>query len=413
MTAGGMTTVGLGETRPVAAHGVPAQGALSLQRPLLGSPRMDLHTLDTPALLLDEAIMQRNIDRLRNRLAGLGVGLRPHLKTCKSVEVARRLMDAPTGPATVSTLKEAEQFAAAGITDLLYAVGIEPGKFARVANLRARGVDLAVVCDSEPAATELAGFARATAMRIPVLIEVDSDGHRCGVPPASDALRRVADRLAPDCELRGVMTHAGASYGRFDDEGKRAMAEQERRAAVDSAVALRAAGHAAPVVSVGSTPTAHFAASLDGVTEVRAGVFVFQDLVMAGLGVCRVEDVALSVLASVIGHRPDRGWVIVDAGWMALSRDRGTASHPVDQGYGLVCDAQGHPLADVVVAEASQEHGVLALRPGSAATLPDLPVGTRVRILPNHACATAAQHDGYQVLREGLVVARWPRFSGW
>jgi D-serine deaminase-like pyridoxal phosphate-dependent protein len=374
---------------------------------------MDLRSLTTPSLLLDEAAMQRNIDRLRARLAALGVRLRPHLKTCKSADIARRVMDSPSGPATVSTLKEAEQFAAAGVADLLYAVGIEPGKFERVARLHARGVDLAVVCDGGQAAAELAGFARATGLRVPVLIEVDSDGHRCGVRPDAAELLDVAAVLARDCELRGVMTHAGASYGRFDGPGQRAMAEQERQAAVSAAAALRAAGHLAPVVSVGSTPTAHFAASLEGVTEVRAGVFVFFDLVMAGLGVCTLDDVALSVMTSVIGHRRERGWIVVDAGWMALSRDRGTASHPVDQGYGLACDAQGRPLEDLIVVEASQEHGILALRPGSDAALPDLPVGTRLRILPNHACATAAQHDRYHVVSGGEVVAEWARFSGW
>ena len=374
---------------------------------------MDLRSLATPSLLLDEATMQRNIDRLRSRLAARGVQLRPHLKTCKSVDIARRMMDSPAGPATVSTLKEAEQFAAAGVTDLLYAVGIEPGKFERVARLHARGVNLAVVCDGGQAAARLAEFARAIGLRIPVLVEVDSDGQRCGLRPGDAGLFRVSAILARDCDLRGVMTHAGASYGRFDGAGQRAMAEQERRAAVSAATALRAAGHAAPVVSVGSTPTAHLAASLEGVTEVRAGVFVFFDLVMAGLGVCALDHIALSVMTSVIGHRDDRGWIVVDAGWMALSRDRGTASHPVDQGYGLVCDEQGRPLEDLIVVEASQEHGVLALRPGSRASLPDLPVGTRLRILPNHACATAAQHGGYQVVKGGEVVAEWGRFSGW
>ena len=106
---------------------------------------------------------------------------------------------------------------------------------------------------------------------------------------------------------------------------------------------LRSHGHAAPVVSVGSTPTAHFARDLTGVTEVRAGVFVFFDLVMHGIGVCAIDDIALSVLATVIGHKPEKGWILIDAGWMALSRDRGTANHPVDQGYGLVCNADGVP----------------------------------------------------------------------
>jgi D-serine deaminase-like pyridoxal phosphate-dependent protein len=120
------------------------------------------------------------------------------------------------------------------------------------------------------------------------------------------------------------------------------------------------------------------------------------------------------VLGTVIGHQADRGWIIVDAGWMALSRDRGTGSQAVDQGYGLVCSAAGEPYGDLIVADANQEHGVLALRPGSGASLPELKVGEQVRILPNHACATAAQHDRYHVLgANGAVEAVWPRFNGW
>jgi len=166
------------------------------------------------------------------------------------------------------------------------------------------------------------------------------------------------------------------------------------------------------VVSVGSTPTAHFAERLDGVTEVRAGVFVFFDLVMAGIGVCSPGDIALSVLATVNGHRPDKGWALIDAGWMALSRDRGTAKQPVDQGYGVVCDLEGRVLPDLIVTGAHQEHGIIARRGGGR--LPDLPVGSRVRILPNHACATGAQHDGYHVVDGAAAVeAFWPRFSGW
>jgi len=151
------------------------------------------------------------------------------------------------------------------------------------------------------------------------------------------------------------------------------------------------------------------------VTEVRAGVFMFFDLVMHGIGVCALDDIAVSVLATVIGHRPDKGWILIDAGWMAMSRDRGTQKHPVDQGYGLVCDIDGVPWADLIVAVASQEHGIIEARPGSGAPLPDLPIGSRVRILPNHACATGAQHESYQVVENGnrSVVATWPRMRGW
>jgi D-serine deaminase-like pyridoxal phosphate-dependent protein len=210
------------------------------------------------------------------------------------------------------------------------------------------------------------------------------------------------------------MTHAGGSYLCTSVEAIREVAEQERAGAVRAAMRLRHAGFACPIVSVGSTPTATFARSLAGVTEVRAGVYVFQDLVMAGLGVCTPDDIAISVLTTVIGHQMTKGWTLVDAGWMALSRDRGTSAQPVDQGYGIVCDAHGRPIDGFVVSGANQEHGIISHRSGDTSRLLDAPVGTLLRILPNHACATAAQHSAYRVIGEGgEIEAVWPRFNGW
>jgi D-serine deaminase-like pyridoxal phosphate-dependent protein len=373
--------------------------------------------LATPALLLDESRMTRNIARLRGGLAGLGVNLRPHLKTAKSLDVARRVMDGPAGPATVSTLREAEQFAEGGVRDILYAVGIAPGKLERVTALRRRGVDLSVVVDSLDAAHAVAKQSRISRDPIPTLIEIDSDGHRAGVSRGAAGQLVTIGRVLHEggALLRGVMTHAGESYACDTVEAISAMAERERAEAVACAAVLRDAGLPAPVVSVGSTPTAHFARDLSGVTEVRAGVFVFFDLVMAGLNVCAVDDIALSVLATVIGHQPDKGWILVDAGWMAMSRDRGTASQKLDQGYGVVCDVDGVPYPDLIMVQANQEQGILALRSGADAQLPQLPIGSLVRILPNHACPTAAQHDYYTVIRTGSreVLDQWSRFRGW
>nr|WP_313656756.1 DSD1 family PLP-dependent enzyme [Achromobacter ruhlandii] len=383
---------------------------------MISAPAATLDTLETPCLLLDETRMMRNIERLNGLMAGHGVQLRPHLKTPKSIDVARRLMAGPQGPAAVSTLQEAEQFAAAGVTDLLYAVGVAPAKLDRVLALRRRGIDLTVVVDSVDAARAVAARASEEGAAIPALIEIDCDGHRAGVQPGqTDPLLAIAGTLHAAHCLRGVMTHAGESYGCRSTEAIADMAEQERAAAVGCAEAIRAAGLPCPVVSVGSTPTAHFARNLAGVTEVRAGVYVFFDLVMAGLGVCTVDDIAATVLTTVIGHQPDKGWILVDAGWMAMSRDRGTAKQPVDQLYGLVCDADGKVYPDLLLAETNQEQGIVKLRAGSAAALPDLPLGTRLRIVPNHACATCAQHDAYQVVRSGdrAVVAQWQRFRGW
>ena len=220
--------------------------------------------------------------------------------------------------------------------------------------------------------------------------------------------------MAGGAVLRGVLLHAGDSYALSDPESLAAAAEAERLAAVTAAATLRAAGLPCPVVSVGSIPTARYARNLAGVTEMRAGVFMFGDLFQAGVGAVAVDDIALTVLATVIGHQRAKGWIITDAGWMAMSRDRGTSRQAADQGYGLVCDLAGEPYADVIVADANQEHGIVALRKGSDAELPNLPIGARVRILPDHACATGAQHDRYHVLDgAGRVGAIWPRINGW
>lgn len=376
-----------------------------------------IEQLQTPCLLLDQARMTQNVMRLKKRLEALGVPLRPHLKTAKSIEVAKRMLDPSTQGATVSTLREAEEFGASGIVDLLYAVGITPNKLERVAAIRACGTNLSVVVDSLDAATAVAAKAAATRDPIPTLIEVDSDGHRAGIR-ADDVDRLVAvGRVLHNggAELRGIMTHAGRSYECRTVQEIESFAELERAAAVNAASTLRSVGLPAPVVSVGSTPTALFAKKLDGVTEVRAGTFAFFDLFMTGLGVCTLDDIALSVLTTVVSHQRDKGWILVDAGWMALSRDRGTAKQTVDQGYGVVCDLLGKPYSDLIMVEANQEQGILAIRRGSNARLPELPVGGQVRILPNHACATSAQHRQYNVIEAGSnrVRAQWPIFRGW
>jgi D-serine deaminase-like pyridoxal phosphate-dependent protein len=374
-----------------------------------------LDQLETPALLLDQAQMERNIARMRARLAPLGVAFRPHVKTNKSIDVVRRIIGAPHGPITVSTLLEADYFADQGFKDILYAVCIAPNKLDHVAALRARGVRLSLILDNMETARLLAARAKSHDERFDVLIEIDSDGHRSGIKPDAAELLDVGKYLAgAGIPVKGVLTHAGSSYDCASVEAIRDMAEQERASVVHAAGRLREAGIDCPVVSVGSTPTALFAEDLHGVTELRAGVFVFFDLVMAGLGVCQLHEVALSVLATVIGHRPENGWTLLDAGWMAMSRDRGTASQSLDQGYGLVCDVDGKPLDDLILVGANQEHGIMAHRSGKAAGAPHLPVGTQVRILPNHACSTAAQYSRYHVLGPGReVTATWPRFSGW
>lgn len=376
-----------------------------------------LLTLDTPAAVIDLARMQRNIHRMQQRMDAQGVRLRPHVKTSKSVPVAAAQRAAGASGITVSTLKEAEQFFAAGTTDILYAVSMAPHRLPQALQLRRRGCDLKLIVDSVAAAQAIAAFGREQGEAFEVWIEIDTDGHRSGVGAEDAPLLLAIGRTLHDGGMRlgGVLTHAGSSYELDTPEALQALAERERAGCVQAAEALRAADLPCPVVSVGSTPTALAACRLDGVTEVRAGVYVFFDLVMRNIGVCTAEDVALSVLATVIGHQADKGWAIVDAGWMAMSRDRGTAKQRQDFGYGQVCDLHGEVMPGFVLTGANQEHGILARADGAieADIAARFPLGTRLRILPNHACATGAQFPAYQALAADGSVQTWERLHGW
>lgn len=374
-----------------------------------------LATADTPAAIVSLQRMQHNIARMQQRANALGVSFRPHVKTSKCAAVVAAQRSAGAAGITVSTLKEAEQFFAQGVTDILHAVGMAPHRLARALALRQRGCALQILTDSVEGAQAIVDFGREHQHAFEVLIEIDTDGHRSGIEPGGEALLAVGRVLHEGgMRLAGVLTHAGSSYELNTPQALTELAEQERAGCVRAAQRLRGAGLPCAIVSVGSTPTALEAASLDGVTELRAGVYVFFDLVMRNVGVCSEEDIALSVLTSVIGHQADKGWAIVDAGWMAMSRDRGTARQQRDYGYGQVCTLDGTPIEGYLLSAANQEHGIVS-HAGTAD--PDIvarfPTGTRLRILPNHACATGAQFPEYHALAEDGSLQTWERFYGW
>jgi D-serine deaminase-like pyridoxal phosphate-dependent protein len=363
--------------------------------------------------------MHANIQRMQTRMNELGVRFRPHVKTSKCLPVVRAQWTAGAQGITVSTLKEAEQFFAAGISDILYAVGMTPAKLPKVMALRRQACQLKIIVDDPTVADAIATFGKTHGEIFEVWIEADCDGHRSGIrPDDKDRLVDVARRLTGGgMLLGGVMTHAGSSYELDTPEALEALAEQERAGCVQAAEHIRDAGIACPGVSVGSTPTALRARNLAGVTEVRAGVYVFFDLVMHNIGVCRMDEIALSVLTTVIGHQIDKGWAIVDAGWMAMSRDRGTAKQRRDFGYGQVCAVDGTVLPGYLVSGANQEHGIISCENGPGG--PDaqigtrFPVGTQLRIIPNHACATGAQFPEYHALNGDGSTETWQRFYGW
>ncbi|HET8750252.1 MAG TPA: alanine racemase [Sphingomicrobium sp.] len=381
------------------------------------APRADsILDLPTPALILDRRRLQANADRMRARVRELGVTLRPHVKTSKSIDVLRILAGVTEAPITVSTLSEARYFFAEGVRDILYAVGIAPVKLPQIADLIRAGCMLRIILDSVEAADAVQAFGTAEGLTIEALIEIDTDGRRAGVDPGGELLIDIARRLSsgPGARLAGVMTHAGGSYsartlGEFEE-----IAERERAGAVAAAERLRSAGFPVEIVSVGSTPTVHYARTLEGVTEARVGVYAFGDLVQAELGTCTIDDIAISVLTSVIGHSRQHGRVLIDSGFLALSRDRGTADFPVDWGYGAVCDANtGELIEGVRVDSTNQEHGIITATAGKL-DWSRFPIGGRVRILPNHACATAAAYDRYFVTDgDERITDVWERVNGW
>ncbi len=377
---------------------------------------MKLAELRTPALVLDRAAVARNTAAMARRASQHGVKLRPHVKTAKCIEVARLATEGQAGGITVSTLAEAEYFARHGFRDITYAVGLSPAKLDDVIALRRDGVDLKLLTDDLGVARAIAERARAEAVRLEVFIEIDCGYGRAGIDPEAPELIPLAKalNLPPFVVLAGVLTHAGQSYHAKGEAKIQAAAEQERRALIRTAERLKEAGLPCPTLSAGATPTATLGARFDSLSELRPGNYVFYDLTMHSLGVCRMEDIAVSVLATVIGHHKRAGHIVIDAGFMALSKDLGAHEYLPDAGLGYVMDARARArLPGLSVTEVSQEHGKIAVR--GSQDYERLPIGARVRVLPNHICATAATYSHYNVVEGATetVTARWARCAGW
>lgn len=382
-----------------------------------------LHELPTPCLLIEQSKLTQNITRLSAHIGALGCVIRPHVKTHKSLDITQRIINGGnTCGITVSTLKEAHYFFAAGYNNILYAVGIVPNKFADVQSLMTQGCDITIILDSLAAAKLLGDFANEHEIVFKVLIELDVDQHRAGVDPQSQTLLDIAQVLDNQAgtTLQGVMTHAGGSYNCFDAQSQLALARQERDLSLLAAKRIRDLGIACDTVSIGSTPTAFAVDDLQGITEVRAGVYALFDLVMAGLGVCSINDIAISVMGSIIGFQHNKHIALTDAGWMAMSRDRGTAGQPIDQGYGVICNAQGVVFTDLIMTSANQEHGIIGTRRAyekddKSTHFPFglFQIGDLVRVLPNHACSTAAQFDHFYLVDGNAIIGRLPSVSGW
>ena len=372
--------------------------------------------LETPCLIADRSRIEANAARMLERAERYGFRLRPHLKTTKSADIGRIAHGGDTGPITVSTLIEAEYFLDNGFTDITYAVCISPNKFAHAASLIERGADLKVLLASESIARELAAFAGSQGTRMQAMIEIDCGDHRTGIAPGNESLAAAAQVLgdADAIGFAGLLTHGGHSYAATSIDEIRTVAEEERSSLISAKQQLRDVGIDTPVLSSGSTPTAMLGENYDGLDELRPGVYLAGDLFQAQIGTCSLDDIAVSVLASVIDHDVERNRLVIDAGGLALSKDRSTEHSPIDYGYGLLVRADGSRFdTPMIVAGVSQEHGQVT----SAEPLhfDELPIGSMVRVLPNHVCMTAASYDKYFVTQgtDTEINDEWEKVTGW
>ncbi len=374
---------------------------------ILGMTQVNLPDVATPAFLVDRNIVQRNCDTMREKARASGVAFRPHVKTHKSVEIGRMQHGGAAGPITVSTLAEAELFARDGFRDITYAVPIAPEKLQRTADLAARIDRLSVLIDSERALHAIEEFGSSHGVTFDVFLKIDCGAHRAGVDPENPDSARLAIAMARSENVRfqGLLTHAGHSYHARDAEELARIAAEEAASLTRFRALLAPEGLGETQRSVGSTPTAAIVERFTECDEVRPGNYVFFDAFQSTLGSCAIEDVAVSVLATVIGSYPERNALIVDAGALALSKDTGPEHIIPRFGFGLVCDADLRPLPMRIVG-LSQEHGKIE-------TKMHVPVGTRLRILPNHSCLTAAMFDTYHIIDRGRIVDQWRPARGW
>ena len=371
-----------------------------------------MRDIKTPSLLLDISRVRRNAARMSEKAHQLGVRLRPHIKTHKCPEVARIQTEGHSGAITVSTIAEARAFAKHGLNDITYAVPIDHGKFDDAIEILKSGVKLNLLTDDAMSAKALDDAAGNAGVSFDVFLKIDCGTHRVGVEPdtpeAIEIPRVLSD--AKNLNFAGILTHAGHSYDQKSKDGIIAVAHHERDSMVAHAERLRSDGIEVPIVSVGSTPTMSLVNNLDGVDEIRPGNYIFFDNYQATIGSCSFEDTALTVLAAVIHKDQSRKKLVIDAGAIALSKDRGPVGLDPSCGYGHVLDLDGNETG-MRVTGLSQEHG--EIEAGEAGAFNKLKVGDRVRVLANHSCLTAAQHSHYNVMENGEIVDRWEIHRGW
>ena len=375
----------------------------------------NLNELDTPCLILDKKLLEKNCSKARKRCDEFKTILRPHVKTPKSIEVAKIALGKDVGPITVSTLEEAEYFASSGFKDITYAVCIIPAKLKRLNYIQLKyNCLIRMVIDSVIVAKEIVNYSKLHSANFEILIEIDCGEGRSGLAYQDKKIREISKvfNINHYTKLLGVLAHAGHSYSTNNKKEIISISNIEREQAIASLKNFVNTKNNPPIISIGSTPTMFYAEHLKGITEVRAGIYMFWDLAQASRGICEIDEIALTVLSSVIGHNQQKGKILIDAGALALSKDVSANNFMPEAGYGLVCDPNtALPYEGLNISEVHQEHGSINI--DNTSWYDKLPIGSLVRILPNHACLTCAAYSNYNILENGIIVDSWSRTNGW
>jgi D-serine deaminase-like pyridoxal phosphate-dependent protein len=353
----------------------------------------ELPPIDTPALLIDLDIVNRNLEWMQQKANNYGVALRPHIKTHKIPELAQLQMRLGAHGITVAKVSEAEVMAAAGIENIFVANQIvTKEKLNRVAAL-SKKVHISIGLDSVAAARLLSNVFTASRLTIHYLIEINSGHNRCGVLPGKEAVElfQAIDTL-PSLRFKGIFTHAGQVYGAGSLSEVKEVSRHESTIMAETAQAFSEFGTSADIVSVGSTPTMKVWQGHEAVNEIRPGNYIFHDAIQVSLGAATREECALSIVATVIS-RPEKERAVLDGGSKAFGLDKGAHGKEMVTGFGMVLGKKA------ILARLSEEHGILTLDPKV-----DLDIGDKVRIIPNHACAVVNLFDRAYGIRNDQVV---------
>jgi len=359
----------------------------------------------TPGLVVDLAVLDRNLDEMAVIAADAGVELYPHAKTHRMAEIGRRQIARGAHGLCVAKLGEAEAFAAAGVKRLFVANPIVgPQKAARALAL-SRRVDLLLATDSADAARSIGPTFAAAGATARVMLAIDSGLGREGVTPAQAPDIAAAVSAVPGIELVGIYTHEGTTYSAKDGPDLTGKAQAAARLMVGVAESIRARGIALPIVSLGASASAREVAHVPGVTQIRPGIYAFNDVGQIALGNATLETTAIRVIATVVSH-PEPGRACIDAGSKSLSTDLVPASAHRDEypGMGLLVNAPGW-----IIERMSEEHGWLRWHGTGEPTA--LPVGTRLEIVPNHVCMAFAMLRRASVVEGGTITTSWDGFG--